>query len=606
MTCISDLALEILQEIISLIPHTCPTQDPPPTSFSSTEVGYPLKESSDRYRKLAPLRTTCHAFDDAIQPVLFSEVVIDCLHTRIGIIRSQFASLASGRGPWKRYTKSLKIVNLDPCYDRRPSGGGVQYWVDYLSPEQRDAVYEMQELVSTSFLPSIRNAFPELEALSWFVRVGGPVQDLVDHFSRVTTLKSLTLVFWNDSVIQDFPLNSFSSFSEVSLFFFHEGDSTPIDETWYSNVRQLTGRLQQIIESSPDLASLRLARKHRQRRGPQAMDRSLFPSDFLLTPSARQLRELSLRRFDLVDIDEDDLPNLQYYNHLAQNLVSLTTLDLTQCGYCTCPAIWNALAHSNVLLSHIKVDYITLGLIAYLHRPEVPLESLTLLLHNFSLYDDLDWGQAGDIARQTYTSILDRHQSTLKMLDYSVMAQELWWLEVERLHEPADSRRRKPRVCMDDTSLWQCKELRTLRVTLDMRDATSGDGLKLDVEAAKRKVHKLIKTAASLPKLEELTIYYPESRGYSYAYFPERPQVHTAIKEMVIPESESKNFGFDVVFQEASQDAQPREWRFVDINAEEDAVEEEQEADEEEDEETRAEANVRGIMELVHFDEDDD
>lgn len=148
-----------------MLQHTIPTEDPPPTSFGNNEVGCPLRETSDRYRRLAPLRTICSAFDDAIQPVLFSEVVIDCLYTRLDIVRSQFESLSMGTGPWRRFTKSLKVVNLNPCYDRRPSGGGVQYWKDYLGQEQRDSAYDMEELVQTSLLPAIRNGFPDLGAL---------------------------------------------------------------------------------------------------------------------------------------------------------------------------------------------------------------------------------------------------------------------------------------------------------------------------------------------------------------------------------------------------------------------------------------------------------
>ena len=124
-----------------------------------------MKETTDRYRRIAPLRTICRAFDDAVQPILFSEVLIDCLHTRLDIVQSQFESLSSGEGPWGRCARSLKIVNLDPCYDRRPSGGGVQYWMEYFGEEQRGDAYAMEELIRTRLIPSIRTGFPNLEAV---------------------------------------------------------------------------------------------------------------------------------------------------------------------------------------------------------------------------------------------------------------------------------------------------------------------------------------------------------------------------------------------------------------------------------------------------------
>ena len=87
-----------------------------------------------------------------------------------------------------------------------------------------------------------------------------------------------------------------------------------------------------------------------------------------------------------------------------------------------------------------------------------------------------------------------------------------------------------------------------------------------------------------LPKLEELTVYYPEER--MSAYYTQRPETHAAIREIVVPASESEHFGFDIVFQEAryqlvapgfleddddqrsSDGTVARGWRFVDINTE--------------------------------------
>lgn len=125
--------------------------------------------------------------------------------------------------------------------------------------------------------------------------------------------------------------------------------------------------------------------------------------------------------------------------------------------------------------------------------------------------------------------------------------------------------------------------------------------------------NKLIQEMAGLKKLEELTIYYPDERMSSF--FSKRPHIHSAIRNMVIPEPERRLFAFDIVFQEAryqltapgffkvnngqdsTDDISTRGWRFTDINATEDDVKEE------EDEEARAGANVTGMIEPVHFDD---
>ncbi|TEB38043.1 hypothetical protein FA13DRAFT_718811 [Coprinellus micaceus] len=475
MAVITDLALEVLQEIVSLLPHTRPTQDPPPTSFNSTEVGYPLKEITDRYRKIAPLRTVCRAFDDAVQPILFSEVVIDCLHTRLDIVQSQFESLSSGSGPWRRYAGSLKILNLDPCYDRRPSSGGIQYWMEYFSEEQRNNAYKMEELIKTRLIPSIQTGFPNLEAVSWFVRRSDPIQELTSYLATVKTLRSLTLVFWSDRVIRDFPLDSFSNLCRISLFFFNDNNMKRMDDIWYRDARRLLQRLHLLVESSPEMAALKIGKMYRERqRSEEDLEIPLFPLDFLLTPAAKQLCHLSLRRFDLVQAGEDTMPG-DYYTHLTKNLTSLTSLDLTECDYYTCPALWNAICDSNILLSSIKVDYFTAGLVKYLHRPDLPLRSLTLVLHRFSLYEDIHWDEAGDLAVLCFTTVLEAHKDTLQTLDFQVMPQYLWWLEVEKpANGEAQSDPQRPsqiarRIYLEDTSLLRCKELRKLSVTLDLR-----------------------------------------------------------------------------------------------------------------------------------------
>ena len=332
------------------------------------------------------------------------------------------------------------------------------------------------------------------EAGSWFVRRSDPVQELTSYLATVKTLKSLNLILWSDRVIRNFPLDAFSNLGHTSLFFFNDDNMQRLDDVWYRNARQLFQRLHLLVESSPELAALKIGKMYRQRqRSEEDLEIPLFPLDFLLTPTAKQLSHLSLRRFDLVRTDEDTIPG-DYYTHLTRNLTSLTSIDLTECDYYTCPALWNAICESTVLLSSIKVDYLTAGLIKYLHRPDVPLQSLTLVFHRFSLYEDIHWDQAGDLAVKCFTTVLETHKDTLQTLDFQVMPQYLWWLEVEK--PPTGEGQSDPqwpsqiarRIYLEDTSLLQCKELRVLCVTLDLRDAEGPTEMTPDTAGISRRV----------------------------------------------------------------------------------------------------------------------
>jgi hypothetical protein len=70
-------------------------------------------------------------------------------------------------GPWNQYTRKLRIVNLDACYDRKPNRSGVQYREEYLSREQREQAGEMKVMVEERLLAALRNGLPKLESLRW-------------------------------------------------------------------------------------------------------------------------------------------------------------------------------------------------------------------------------------------------------------------------------------------------------------------------------------------------------------------------------------------------------------------------------------------------------
>lgn len=177
---ITDLPFELLENIIDFIPYTEKTPLPNGTvnlDFAD-EVGCQFKGKTNRHRILAPLRQTCHAFDEVVQPILFSEITLDCLHSRLEIVRLQISSLANEKdGPWRKWTKTLKILNLDPCYDGRPSDGGWQYWIGYLNAEQRKSVEDVREIVSEDLVPSLQTSLPELESVIWFARSGDPIHE---------------------------------------------------------------------------------------------------------------------------------------------------------------------------------------------------------------------------------------------------------------------------------------------------------------------------------------------------------------------------------------------------------------------------------------------
>ncbi|RXW23687.1 hypothetical protein EST38_g2150 [Candolleomyces aberdarensis] len=579
---ITDLAFELLHQIMLLVPHREPTAYSS-TAFSSLgrEWGYPLREDSDQLHKLARLRRTCRAFDAAIQPILFSEVTIDCLYTRLDIVDHQISCFEDNvNGPWNHCTRKLRIVNLDPCYDKKPIGGGVQYWEEYFNQEQRDQVGEMKTMIQERLLPSLRRGLPKLESLRWFVRIGDPVEQLVAHFSRLPYLTSLELVFWSDKVFPDFPLDAFSNLTKVDLFFSDDEQEVRMDHGWAGNARALFKRLDKVVEASPSLTSLKLRKRYRY--DVTQFVRPSFPVELLLPPSSRNLRHLTLRRLDLVD----------FYPKLLHNLTSLTSVDLMECGYETESVFWRALLKSDILLTSIRLDYVNVNLITYISQPKVPLESLTLLLETFHHRDDPDWEENKNLAHKTYTTVLEVHSGTLKHLDIQATGPAFWWLEClnplpptpptpgaatashsappgpdpDERFEPDDAP-----MLLEETSLFQSHRPSFVP------------------EAIEERMTALLKQmVARMPFLHTVTIYASDG-GFSDSV---PAIIHEAIQDFSVAEKDRTNAQFDVIFEESRyelrkdlssgtcctnvEDENSRlQWRFVDINAESDEEKEE-------------------------------
>ncbi|KAJ2930130.1 hypothetical protein H1R20_g6934, partial [Candolleomyces eurysporus] len=602
---ITDLAFELLHQIMLLVPHREPTAYSLTASSSlGREWGHPLREDSDQLHKLACLRRTCRAFDAAIQPILFSELTLDCFYTRLDIVDHQLSCFKDNvNGPWNHCTRKLRIVNLDPCYDRNPSFGGMSYWEEYLNQEQRDQAGEMKTMIRERLLPSLRDGLPNIESLRWFVRVGDPVEQLVAHFSQLPSLTSLELVFWSDRVFPDFPLDAFSNLTKVDLFFSHDEQEVWMDHAWADNARALFRRLDKVIEASPSLTSLKL--RKRDRYDITQFVRPSFPVELLLSPSSRNLRHLTLQRLDPVDC----------YPKLLHNLTSLTSVDLTKCDYETESVFWHAMLKSNIHLTSIRLDYVNANLITYISQPKVPLESLTLLLETYHHRDDPDWEENRSLAHKTYTTVLEVHSGTLKHLDIQATGPTFWWLEclsppppptpptpgaASASHsaplEPDPDERFEPNdapMLLEETSLFQCRQLRSLGLVIDLQRALAARRPGLVPGAIEERVTAFLKQmVARMPLLDTVTIYAPDG-----VFSDSVPAIiREAIQDFSVIEKDRIDAQFDVIFEESRYELRRDmsndikcpdceeansnlQWRFVDINAESDEEEEEEEED---------------------------
>ncbi|KAJ2918307.1 hypothetical protein MD484_g2115, partial [Candolleomyces efflorescens] len=606
---ITDLAFELLHQIMLLVPHRMSRSYPSTTTsrLIGKDWGYPLREESNQLRTLAPLRTTCRAFDAAIQPILFSELTLDCLYTRLDIVEHQLSCFAEDNvsGPWNHYTRKLRIVNLDPCYDKTPSGGGVQYWEEYLSREQREQVGEMKMLIEERLLLGLRRGLPKLESLRWFVRTTDPVEQLVAHFSQLPCLESIELVFWNDKVFPGFPLDAFTNLTKLELFFFHDQEEVRLDNAWVDNARVLFQRLQKAIEASPALEQLALGKRFRYETYtyPELKNWPMFPNDLLL--GSGNLRKLALRRFDLAEGFSTIPTTTKFYSTLFTHLPSLTSVDFTGSGYDTQQAIWRALLHSDVvLLTSIRVDYVNDSLIAYISQPKIPLESLTLILERLSLDDDLDWEGNANLARRVYRTVLEVHSGRLRCLDVQASGQTLWGVETASPGEGAGEgsvEHFEPRdapVLLEETFLFKCQQLRSLGLVIDFQRALTATKMSLIPGAIEKRVTQFLRQmVAHMPQLDTVTIYPPER--YSYGSFSDeaREKTREAIQAFTVTEKDRANAHFDVIFEESRYELRRDEtsdgidwagdkveetsigsrWRFVDIDAEWDEEEAEEE-----------------------------
>ena len=136
----------------------------------STFKQYMKPLATVRHRDLAQLRLSCKAFDRAVQPVLFSEISIDCEYTRTSIVRAQLSSLAEDTdGPWRLYTKKLNIITLDPTFNRErigdPTTDSLHHWEQDISGWKSENVKEMKAIIA-QFLPTALKSLPNVHTLT--------------------------------------------------------------------------------------------------------------------------------------------------------------------------------------------------------------------------------------------------------------------------------------------------------------------------------------------------------------------------------------------------------------------------------------------------------
>jgi hypothetical protein len=173
----------------------------------------------------------------------------------------------------------------------------------------------------------------------------------------------------------------------------------------------------------------------------------------------------------------------------------------------------------------MRVDYVNNSLVTYISQPKAPLESLTLLLERFNLDDDLDWDANVNLARRMYTTVLEVHSGRLKHLDVQAPGQTFWWLEClthpsQTQQVPASSTSPAPAaapsdvesassivdaatlggdseepfeprdtpVLLEETSLFQCQQLRSLGLVMGLQRALTATKLSLAPGAIEKRV----------------------------------------------------------------------------------------------------------------------
>lgn len=566
---ISDLAPEILDLITRFIPSGQSSNYEYPDGVIEHHYLKPLR--TVRHRDLANLRLTCRAFDRAVQPVLFSEISVDCMYARTSIVRSQLSSLAGAQeGPWTRHTKKLNIITLDPYFDRRPIRGSRERWryeEKDLTAAQQELGKEMKEIVASTLLKALKS-LPLIHTLNWFVHGSDPMNELAAHLGRLQTLKNLSLVFWNADILAlDYPLDAFSNLTHLQVGFYLEADAGPESygrPTYRStaiDTAQLSHRWSRLLESSPELVSLRIDSDQDYTDHPSWRTGHPVPVKTLTSsPACRHLTHLVMGNINPPD-------PLVIYRQLCANLTSLISVELMHCEESNAIAFWSAVFDSKLFLSSIKIDLVTPELESYLLRPDVPLESFSF---------DGRYFQIVDFREVLFTKVLEIHAKTLRVLDIPATLHP--WYEVE-IDDDVDSvgyAQDTPAMRWSKTSIPLCTELRSLGLNIDLRSTVAGErmdpgrliaqhGPTESRSLAAQKIAKFLRALSCLPNLRVVNVHSSWDLNTSNA-------IHEMLRHARISKADN-GLRCDVEFEEAvyhptppppdAPDGSP--WRYVNI-----------------------------------------
>ncbi|KAJ2918449.1 hypothetical protein MD484_g1983, partial [Candolleomyces efflorescens] len=275
------------------------------------------------------------------KPLVFEDLKMRITRETATKIRDQLPAIASGRSPYTRWTKRVSLDRMVPVEIFEFYGYTVG---DFTNETERKAAFECQSLYLAPAIQALKN----VESASYHGTEKGPYLDVLLSLAKLPKLRelSLSLNLYDDDT--PYPLDEFSQLRTLK---FH---AIPISPTILSAASRMIARCPDLAELHvfPTINSYKAFRNGGNPVRAAVNVETIFEDSVRSSTFVPSLKKLSAKGNGF-KFSSTALPYLRALVHLELE----ENVDAS---------FWQALASSQVHLSHLTVDPASPGLFDYL------------------------------------------------------------------------------------------------------------------------------------------------------------------------------------------------------------------------------------------------
>ncbi|KAJ2913056.1 hypothetical protein MD484_g7356, partial [Candolleomyces efflorescens] len=350
---------------------------------------------------LCSLRLVCKALNQLVEPQVFSTLSIRFIYDEEGkwkAIPEFLSSLASGRSPYVRWAKELRLDGLIGIQSAE-----LDPWLQYDSwqGDDREVMLASQKEL---LVPAIESLL-HVEAVHFVAESRGPYQDVLPALAKLPRLRNLVVMFQRYSAFGSVPLAGFSNLTHLFL------TGLPMTTHSIDGVKGMIARSPSLVELGLDGGS------HAEISGETKVEFSTLVEDAMQPNFSPRLKELRITpsQFNLT-------------TSCAPFLRSLTSLVILNDSTHAQPSFWKALQDSGIHLQKLKVAPLRSPIIDY-------------LLSYSGLRDfTLDWSReetkdVEEIARRFFHLVLPKHRESIRSISFGHTNLGPWTITQSALDE---------------------------------------------------------------------------------------------------------------------------------------------------------------------------